>query len=154
MPSLPPIFFDASRNWWKIEIKIFPYCTTSQENCTLSIIYFFHHCLWKQLFASNSSQSLSNIIFWTILVTTRLFTQFQFKIRASKLLKSAKSCLTWWLPIFSLRSKFGIKRLLSLVQDVFQKNRVNSSQNMTVFNIGAVNKNIKSKRKFCRQSWT
>ena len=51
-------------------------------------IYFVHDCLWKQFFASNSPQSTSNLFLWTILVTMRLFTQFQRKIRATKLQKS------------------------------------------------------------------
>ena len=58
-------------------------------------IYLVHDCLWKQYFVSNSPQVSSKFIFWTILVTIRLFTQFQLKVRASKLWKSAKSCLTW-----------------------------------------------------------
>ena len=50
-------------------------------------IYFVHDCLWKQFFASNLPQASSNLIFWTILVTMRLYTQFQLKIRATKLQK-------------------------------------------------------------------
>ena len=38
-------------------------------------------------------------------------------------------------------------------QDVLQKDQVNSSQNMAI-TIGAVNKDIKRKVKFCRQPWT
>ena len=53
-------------------------------------IYLFHDCLWKQFFASNLPQSPSILIFLTI----RLFTQFEFKIRATKLQKRAKFCLT------------------------------------------------------------
>ena len=36
-------------------------------------------------------------------------------------------------PIISLRSKFGIKRLSSFFQDVFIKDKLNSSLNMPVF---------------------
>ena len=53
----------------------------------VSLIYFVHDCVWKQFFACNLSQSLSKLIFWTILVTMRLFTQFQLKIKATKLQK-------------------------------------------------------------------
>ena len=35
--------------------------------------------------------------------------------------------------IFSLRLKFGKKRTSGLFEDGFQKNKENSSQNMTVF---------------------
>ena len=50
-------------------------------------IYFFHGCHWKKFFASDLPQSPLNLR--TILVTTRTLTQFQFKIRATKLRKSA-----------------------------------------------------------------
>ena len=43
------------------------------------------------------------------------------------------------------------ERLLSFVEVVFEKDKVNPSQNMAVSTTGAVHKNIKSKRKFCRQ---
>ena len=36
-------------------------------------------------------------------------------------------------PIFSLRLKFGFKRISSLFEDVLQKDQENSSLNMTVF---------------------
>ena len=51
-------------------------------------------------------------------------------------------------PIFLLRSKFGITRLSSLFLDVFQKDKINSSINMTDFNNWSC-----SKRKFYRQSF-
>ena len=54
-------------------------------------------------------------------------------------------------PIFSIRFKFSIKRLPSLFQDVFYKDKVKSCLNLTVLAIVADNKDIKSKRKFCRQ---
>ena len=66
-------------------------------------------------------EPLQTYFYWTTLVTMRLFTQFQFKTRETKLRKNAKFlsyCITI-LPIFSLRSKFGIEKLLSLVQGVF-----------------------------------
>ena len=37
-------------------------------------------------------------------------------------------------PRFSLRLKFGIKRLSTLFEEVFYEEKVNSSPNMTVFN--------------------
>ena len=59
------------------------------------LIYPAHDCPRKQFPTPNLSQSPSNLIFWTILVTMRLFTQLQFKIRATKLRQSAKFYLTW-----------------------------------------------------------
>ena len=82
MPSLPSklkYFLIIAENCGKIEVKIFPYFALSQETESLSNI-FFHDCLWKQLFGSNSSQSSSNLILWTNLVTMRFFTQFQLKL--------------------------------------------------------------------------
>ena len=55
-------------------------------------------CPWlslKKFFASNFLQAPSKLTFWTILVTIKLLTQFQLKIRATKLSKSAIFCLTW-----------------------------------------------------------
>ena len=54
-------------------------------------------------------------------------------------------------PIISLMSKFGIKRLPSLCQKLFQKFKVSSGLNMTVFLIGVVNQDITSKIIFFRQ---
>ena len=70
------------------------------------LTYFFHDCLWKQSFAFKLLQFASNV-FWTIFVTMRLSLKFQLKIRATKSQKIV------------LRSKFGIKRLLSFVEEVF-----------------------------------
>ena len=55
-------------------------------------------CPWlslKKFFARNFLQAPSKLTFWTILVTIKLLTQFQLKIRATKLSKSAIFCLTW-----------------------------------------------------------
>ena len=55
-------------------------------------------------------------------------------------------------PAFSLKSKFGIKRISSLFYCDFQKDEVNPGLNMTFKTNKADNKDIKSRRKFCRQS--
>ena len=47
--------------------------------------YFLNDCLWKHSFAAKLPQTPSNLIWLTILVTLRAFTQFQPKIRATKL---------------------------------------------------------------------
>ena len=61
---------------------------------SVSLKYFVNGCLWKQFFAFNSLQNPSNVMTLTILVTLRLFAQFQPKIRAIKLQESAIICLT------------------------------------------------------------
>ena len=71
--------------------------------------HFVYKCLWKQFFAFKSHQIPLNF-FSTILVTKKALTQFQSRIRATKLQLSAN------FSIFSLRSKYGIERL---VQDGF-----------------------------------
>ena len=38
--------------------------------------YFVNDCLWKQFLASNSPQTHSSLIFWTIFVTLRHLTKF------------------------------------------------------------------------------
>ena len=83
-------------------VYCFPSCTfyvdTKKKNhmkTRVSLKYFLNDCLWKQFFAFNSLQTFSNLISWPILVSLRPFTQFYSKIRAIKLQKSAKICLTW-----------------------------------------------------------
>ena len=63
-------------------------------NTKVCLIYFGQDCLWKKCFVSNSSQSLSNLICFTILVTLRPLTQFSFKIRVTNLQRSDKICFT------------------------------------------------------------
>ena len=62
---------------------------------SVSLKYFVNGCLWKQFFAFNSLQNPSNVMTLTILVTLRLFAQFQPKTRVIKLQESAKICLTF-----------------------------------------------------------
>ena len=61
----------------------------------VSLKYLVHGCLWKQFLTSNLLQAPSNLIFETIFVTMRPLTQFQPKIRATKLQNSAKFRLTY-----------------------------------------------------------
>ena len=61
----------------------------------VSLRFFVNDCLWKHFFASKSTQTHSNLISLTILVTLRPSTQFQPKIRAIKLQKCAEICPTW-----------------------------------------------------------
>ena len=54
--------------------------------------YFVDNWLWKQCFASNSTQTHSNLISLTILVTVSSFTQFNLKLEqlsCKKVLKFA-----------------------------------------------------------------
>ena len=55
--------------------------------------YFVNYCLWKQLFASKSSQIISKLTCLTIFVTLRIFTQFYSKIRATIYKKALKFVL-------------------------------------------------------------
>ena len=50
-------------------------------------------------------------------------------------------------------SKFGIERFSNFLQHHFYNDKVNSNLNMPVLTIGAINKGIKSKTKFWRQSF-
>ena len=85
------------------------------------LIYFVKDCLLIQLSASNLPQLPSKFIYETILVNVKLFTQFELKIRESKLQKRAKFCLNWitTLLIFWLRSTFSILSFLSSIQKDF-----------------------------------
>ena len=55
--------------------------------------YFVNECLCKQFFASNSSQTPSNLILLTIFVTLSPLTLFQPKTRATNLQKALKFVL-------------------------------------------------------------
>ena len=55
---------------------------------------FVNDYLQKQSFASNSPHTPSDLILFTNFVTLRPFTQFQLKIRTTKLPESAKICFT------------------------------------------------------------
>ena len=59
----------------------------------VSLKYFRNDCQWKECFAFNSTQTPSNLITLTILLTLRLFTQCLTKIRAIKLQKKLKIVL-------------------------------------------------------------
>ena len=56
--------------------------------------YFVSYCLWEIFFDSNWTQTPSELISFTILLTLRSATMFQPKFRAIKYEKSAKICLT------------------------------------------------------------
>ena len=56
--------------------------------------YFVNHFLWKQSLASHQPHTTSNLICLTIFVNLRPLKQFQPKVRATNLQKSAKIFLT------------------------------------------------------------
>ena len=62
---------------------------------TVSLKYFVNDGFWKQLFASKSPLTPSNLISLTVLVTLKLFAQFKHKIRA--ILASCKKLLNFTL---------------------------------------------------------
>ena len=60
----------------------------------VSLKYFVIDCLQKDFFNPNWPQTSSKLIYLKILVTLRLLTLFQRKIRAIKLQNRAKTSLT------------------------------------------------------------
>ena len=56
---------------------------------------FVNNCLCEQFFAFDSTQTLSNLTFMTILVPPRHLPQFQLKFGGINLQISAQMCLTW-----------------------------------------------------------
>ena len=115
-----------------------------------------HDCSWKQFPASNWPQPPSNLIIWTISVTMKLFTQLQFKIRATNCEKVLNFVLldNYFTDYFTgvqirhrINFEFGPGRFFRKIKNI-------PAKIWLILTIGAVNKNIKSKREFCRQSWT
>ena len=89
----------------------------------------------NSFYASNLPQSPSDSILWTILVTMRLFTQLQIRIRATRLRKSTNSILLdnyFTDPFTEIQIRY--RRTFKLGQGRFQKDKVNFRQNMTIFN--------------------
>ena len=74
---------------------IFSRCTLFHLKTRVSLEYFVNHCLWKLFFYSNLSQNLSNLFFFTFLVTLRSFTRlFELKLKKQKGRKNPQICLT------------------------------------------------------------
>ena len=78
---------------WEIEIE-HSRSALFHMKIRVSLKRFVNDCLWQQFLDSNTPHSLSNLIYLNSLVTLRPLTQFQPKIRAINLQKSAKICLT------------------------------------------------------------
>ena len=91
--------------------------------------YFGTYCLWKRFLDYKSPNTPSILICLKFLVTASAFKLFQPKIRAIKLERKSENLpyLRIAFPIFSLRMKFGIRRISNLFQDVFQKDKESSS---------------------------
>ena len=127
MPSLPykrKGFLIIAKNCKKLKLK-FSRSALFRMKIRVFLKYFVHDCLWKQVLTSNLLQASSNLIFLEGFITIRPLTQFHPKLRASrKVLNFAVLDTTF--PIFSVRPRFGIKWLSSLVQDVFRKKRSKS----------------------------
>ena len=60
----------------------------------VSLKYFVTACPWKHFFDYNLPQISSNLISLKIFVTLRPYTLFQLKVRAIKLQKGVKICLS------------------------------------------------------------
>ena len=59
----------------------------------VSLKYFVNDCLWKQVFASNSPQTPSNLTFLTILVTLRPSHSFNLNLEHLSCKKGLKFAL-------------------------------------------------------------
>ena len=135
--------------------KLVQQCAVSHENYSQSQIF----CDWLYLevicFDSNQHQTPLNLIFLTIFITLRAFLVLTLSL--SNYIRKIGQNLPYFIttfPIFSLRSQFGSISISSLVQDFFQKDKVNSSLNITVLTSLASNKDKKCKRNFSRQSFS
>ena len=117
--------------------------------------YFVNDCLWKRFLPSNLSHTASNLICLTILVTVRHLTQSQpLKLKQQSCKAGLRFVLLdnyfsdhvtenklWYWKSFS----FGL-------EPIFRKIKYIPANIWLVLTIGSVNKDIKSKRKFCIQS--
>ena len=74
---------------------IFSCCTPFHVKTRVGLKYFVNSRLLKLFFDYNLPHTTPNLIFLIFLVTLRLFTLFQPKIRAIEIEKSPKICLTW-----------------------------------------------------------
>ena len=132
----------------------FSRCALSATKTGVSLRYFVSYCLWKLFFDSNSPQTPSNLISVTFLVTLRPFTWFSSNVRAIKWPESPKPCLTWWLLFRSFHWGWNLilKELRVCFRTFFRKiEKIVTKIWQFLTNLTA-NRNIKSKRKFCRQS--
>ena len=129
-------------------------CALFYMKTRVSLKYFVSYCLFKLFFDSNAPQTLSNLISLTFLVPLRPFTLFLPKIRASKRQKSPKICLTWWLlsRSFHWGWKLVLKKFQVCFRTFFKKIKKILAVTWPFSTNLTVNKNIKSKIKFCRQS--
>ena len=61
----------------------------------VTLRYFVNDCLWNYFLASNAPQTTLNLIYLSILLILRPFTQLQPKFTAIELQKSTKICFNW-----------------------------------------------------------
>ena len=101
---------------------IFSRCTLFHLKTRVSLEYFVNHCLWKLFFYSNLSQNLSNLFFFYFFGNTKVFHAVVWaNIKETKGQKKSPNLpyLLAFFLIFSLRLKFGIKRISSFLSRVF-----------------------------------
>ena len=137
MLSVPPklkILSIIAKKCWKIEIELFLQALFHTNNI-FCLIYFGQDCLWKQYFASNSTQTPSNLTCFNFLVNLRHLTLVYLKRRVSNLQKSDKICSTWQLLFISFHwgPNLVLKAFKVLSRMFFERKKVNFSQKTDCF---------------------
>ena len=92
--SLKAKFLQCRKNIFQKQILSMSHRVLFHMRTGVCFKYFANDCLWKQFFVFEVLPDLFQLDFLTVLVTLRLFSQWQHRIRATKLQKSAKSCPT------------------------------------------------------------
>ena len=115
--------------------------------------YFVNGCLHKQFFASNSPGTLSNFIWLTDFLTLRFLTMFNLKLEqliCKKILKF--DLLNKYFPDLVTETQIWYwKSFKFSIRYLFRKIKQIPAKIWLFLTIKAVNKDIKSKRKFYRQ---
>ena len=105
-------------------------------------------------FDSNSPQTSSNLIALIFLVTLTPFPLFYSKVRDIKSQKSPKTYLTWQLlfRFFHCGRNLVLKEIQVCFRTFFKKTKKTIAYILLFLTNLVGNKNIKSKRQFCRES--
>ena len=98
LPAKIKILLILAKDLDKIEINLFWSIALFHLKNTVSLIYFVTDCLWKDMFDSNSPQTLSNLISVKHLIILWPFILFLPKIGAIKVEQMAEFFRTLYLP--------------------------------------------------------
>ena len=127
-------FANVSKKLLKNRNKIFP--VARYLTCKVDLVSkFFSMAISRNSFLLLSGSRPLQTYFYYILVNMRFSAKFQPKIRLS--CKKAQSFMlvdNSFFDFFSLRSKFASERFSKLAQNIFQKDKVNVTQNIIAFN--------------------